>query len=78
MPKKAATPEPQPPTWAERVAAIMARYHLTQAGLGKRLGVGQPIVGKWSRGTHVPSEPLQKLLVLMEQGNDLAELESAE
>lgn len=78
MPKKPATPEPSPPSWAERVAAIMERYHLTQAGLGKRVGFGQSAVSKWLRQEQEPPISVRKLLVLMEQGNDLADLESAE
>lgn len=75
MPKKPATREPQAPTWAERVAALMSRYRLTQAQLGKRVGVKHPIVSKWANGASIPSEPIQKLLMLMERGQDLGDLE---
>lgn len=74
MPKKPATPEPSPPSWAERVAALCARYQLTQADLGKRVGVQKSVVSKWVHGTQVPPISVQKLLAKMERGDDLVDV----
>lgn len=39
----------------ERLRALRNRRGLTQAELASRLGMKQPMVGRWERGTFVPS-----------------------
>ena len=61
--------------WKARVEALMLRYDLNQKQLGERLGVSQANVSDWYRGYRVPPRCVQKLMALMDNGDDLKQIE---
>lgn len=73
MPK--AKPKPAAKPWPDRVRALLARYDLTQAELGLRLGVTQATVGRYVDGWRPVPGPIRRLTTMMEDGDDLARFE---
>lgn len=49
------------------IKALRKRLDISQAKLGKRLGVRQATVADWERGKHPPSPMAEKLLKLFIQ-----------
>lgn len=63
------------PSWPDRVRALLERYQLTQKQLGQRLGLSHQNVNDFVNGHRVPPMPVQKLLTMMENGDDLSALD---
>lgn len=53
----------------------MSQYDIGQVELASRLGVTQPLVSAWLNGKYEPNRCAQKLLTLMERGNNLENLD---
>lgn len=43
------------PEWPARIAQVLRKHQLTQAGLAERLGVSSATVSRWMKGTHEPT-----------------------
>lgn len=69
--KRATTGKPKNP-WPARVQALLERYQLTQKQLGSRLGLTHQNISQFVNGTRVPPRPVQLLMEMMENGNDLS------
>ena len=69
--KRATTGKPKNP-WPARVQALLERYQLTQKQLGSRLGLTHQNISQFVRGTRIPPRPVQLLMEMMENGNDLS------
>lgn len=63
------------PSWPDRVQALLQRYQLTQKQLGSRLGLSPQNVNDFVNARRIPPMPVQKLLTMMENGDDLSSLE---
>ena len=63
------------PSWPARVQALLERYQLTQKQLGSRLGLSPQNVNDFVNDRRVPPMPVQKLLTMMEAGDDLSALD---
>lgn len=72
--KRTSTGKPANP-WPARVRALLERYQLTQEQLGQRLGLSRTNVSNFLTGYRVPPRPVQKLIAMMESGNDLSNVE---
>lgn len=72
--KRASTGKAKNP-WPARVQALLTRYDLTQKQLGSRLGLSFQNVSDFCTGHRVPPAPVQKLIAMMEDGNDLSAYE---
>lgn len=72
--KRATTGKPKNP-WPARVQSLLDRYQLTQKQLGSRLGLSHQNVSDFANGRRVPPAPVQKLIEMMEEGNDLSAYE---
>lgn len=75
--KRAGTGKVKNP-WPARVQALLERYQLTQKQLGSRLGLSFQNVNDFVHGRRVPPAPVQKLLAMMENGDDLSQFETIE
>ena len=62
-------------SWPDRVRALLAKYDLTQKQLGSRLGLSHQNISDFANGRRVPPSPVQKLIEMMEDGNDLSAYE---
>lgn len=49
-------------TTVERIRALMARKHMSQAQMARYLGVPQGTIGNWLAGTRVPNKSVLRLL----------------
>ncbi len=76
MAKRRAKPEPPANPWPARVQALLDRYSLSHSQLGQRLGVSRANIGDFTNGRRNPPRPVQKLIVMMEDGNELLDVEN--
>lgn len=60
------------PDWPARVQALLTRYDLTQKQLGSRLGLTNQAISSFVTGERIPAKPVQLLIAMMEDGNDLS------
>lgn len=61
--------------WKARIDAITSRYGITKAKFAARVGVTPAAVTDWTSGRNTPPRCVQKLMKMMEAGNDLKEIE---
>ena len=61
--------------WPDRVRALLAKYDLTHEQLGARLGVSRSGISTFLSGYRVPPRPVQKLIAMMEAGDNLSRFE---
>lgn len=72
MAKKRATTGKSKNPWPARVQALLERYQLTHEQLGSRLGVSRSGISTFLSEYRVPPRPVQKLIAMMEAGDDLS------
>lgn len=69
---KKRTSKAKRPDWPARVQALLTRYDLTHEQLGSRLGVSRTNISQFLHARRTPPRPIQKLIAMMEDGDDLS------
>lgn len=54
------------------VAAIRHRFHLSQAGFARRIGVSTRLVSDWEQGRQRPAAAARALLLILDELGDVA------
>lgn len=61
--------------WPDRVQNLLDAYELTHEQLGARFGVSRQNVSDFINGRRIPPRCIQKLMAMMEEGDDLSRFE---